>query len=419
MKTFYSFEALYGHVKSMPFLPVAQQTDLYVYINIAATLRPLMQYFYVDPSYAFAPLYSPAMFYNSASSVLNVVQSNGGGDEKIEIDPLFNLFVETYNSTLEEEHEDTLRETQSLLKQYQTVIETLMTKLKSFMQEKQAELKQEIVQPNIDEMEVDDQPHAVQAYNPIQTAPDTAHDKRFQLSAKVFIYDKEDSEETKREIKGRKVENTTFEYTILPSHNINVQVTNDGSSTCELHAVYENSQGEIYENMSTLYLNPNESEFLDEIFWEPGDNNESWTLKDNKENIVLTVRFVSGTEVEYNSKEILQYQDPGSALNGIQAKSFKLIAKKIIGTDTSERFELAFEITGPETQARGVKVSDPNTKTTKYIAAIKLLPRYWRSARDYLFIYDDQTQDEYQFSMYGQQWQNLEKYLGFLIHSTK
>ena len=398
---------------------MAQQTDLYVYINIAATLRPIMQYFYVDPSYAFAPLYSPATFYNSASSVLNVVQSNGGGDEKIEIDPLFYFFVKTYNSTLEEKHEDTLRETQSLLKQYQKVIETLMTKLKSFMQEKQVELKQEIVQPKIDKMEVDDQPQAVQADNPIQTAPDTAHDKRFQLSAKVFIYDKEDSEENKREIKGRKVENTTFEYTILPSHNINVQVTNDGSSACELHAVYENSQDGTFDNVSTLYLNPNVSEFLDEIFWAPGDNNESWTLKDTEGNIVLTVRFVSGTEVEYNSKEILQYQDLGSARNGIQAESFELTAKKIIGTSTSERFQLAFEIPRPGTQARGVKVSDPNTKTTKYIVAIKLLPRNWKSAKDYLFIYDDQTQDEYQFSMWGQNWEKLEKNLGFLIHSTK
>ena len=382
-----------------------------------------MQYFYVDPSYAFAPLHSPATFYNSASSVLNVVQSNGGGDEKIEIDELFNLFVQTYNGTLEEEHEDTLKETQLLLKQYQTVIETLMTKLKSFMQEKQAELKQEIVEPNIDEMEVDDQPHAVQAYkfdyNSIQIAPDTAHDKQFQLSAKVFIYDKEDSEDTKREIKGRKVEDTKFEYTILPSHNINVQVTNDGSSACELRAVYENSQGEIYDNAATLYLNPKKSEFLDEIFWAPGDDNESWTLKDNKENIVLTVRFVSGTEVEYNSKEILQYQDLGSALNGIQAESFKLRAKKITGTSTSEPFELAFEIPGPETQVRGVKVTNPNTMTTKNIVGIQFIERYWRSAKDYLFIYDDQTQDEYQFSMYGQNWQKLEKKLGVLIHSTK
>jgi hypothetical protein len=196
-------------------------------------------------------------------------------------------------------------------------------------------------------------------------------------------------------------------------------VTNDGSSACELHAVYENSQDGTFDNVSTLYLNPNVSEFLDEIFWAPGDNNESWTLKDTEGNIVLTVRFVSGTEVEYNSKEILQYQDLGSARNGIQAESFELTAKKIIGTSTSERFQLAFEIPRPGTQARGVKVSDPNTKTTKYIVAIKLLPRNWKSAKDYLFIYDDQTQDEYQFSMWGQNWEKLEKNLGFLIHSTK
>lgn len=115
-----------------------------------------MQFSYVVPSYGFAPMYPPAAFYKSTSSVLHVAQSSGDTkrdrsqhepvEVTIKIDPLTENFKRCYESMRKMTSKDTFNLLHPSLTRTQTNIENKIRKMQESMQQMQA-----ILQTRLDE----------------------------------------------------------------------------------------------------------------------------------------------------------------------------------------------------------------------------------------------------------------------------
>lgn len=290
-----------------------------------------MQFPYVVLSHAFAPMYPPAAFYKSASSVLHVAQSSGDTkrdrsqyepvEVTIKIDPLTENFKRCYESMLKVTNKDTFNLLHPSLTLTQTNIENKIREMQESMQQMQANLQTRLdekggaQQLNKKLAAMDDygQVSALPPAKELQSLSAEKQHKTFDFRCNVLLSDDENGTKGYL-IQREETDNTEFEYLkyYVPSQKwIIVKISNQGGP-CTLHPVYITEYGEEEKYAAISFKQGDEHEMPFPLYKNLSEHIDGWELRDKEGKTFFKLEFERaehGTDVNLLSKEFTMQKE--------------------------------------------------------------------------------------------------------------